>query len=163
MPDADIKTIIPFVRQGCFGMTGQRCLGSDNVMVVGDIYDEFKQRFADGAKAMKLGYGLDESTDMGPYCTAAGRDKVAAWVERGLAAGATVVHDGRILAPDLSKGAFYGANYHRERSSGYGNRQRRSLRSGGLTHSGEQPRRSHPLDQYRDRSGAFGLHHDGER
>jgi malonate-semialdehyde dehydrogenase (acetylating) / methylmalonate-semialdehyde dehydrogenase len=106
MPDADVKTIIPYVRQGCFGMTGQRCLGSDNVMVVGDIYDEFKNRLADMAKGMRLGYGLDESTDMGPYCTAAGRDKVSAWVDRGLAEGATMVHDGRGLPAELSKGFF---------------------------------------------------------
>ncbi|HMK35168.1 MAG TPA: aldehyde dehydrogenase family protein [Desulfomonilaceae bacterium] len=108
MPDADVKTVIPYVRQGCFGMTGQRCLGSDNVLVVGDIYDEFKQRFADEARSMKLGYGLDESTDMGPYCSAAGKDKVAGWIERGLAGGASVVHDGRILPPELSGGFFIG-------------------------------------------------------
>ncbi len=108
MPDADIKTIIPYVRQGCFGMTGQRCLGSDNVVVIGDAYEEFKQGFADMARNMKLGYGLDEATDLGPYCTALGRDKVAAWVERGLSQGAKIVHDGRIVGPELSKGFFMG-------------------------------------------------------
>jgi malonate-semialdehyde dehydrogenase (acetylating)/methylmalonate-semialdehyde dehydrogenase len=108
MPDANIKTVIPFVRQGCFGMTGQRCLGSDNVMLVGGIYDEFKEQFVEMTSNMKLGYGLDESTDMGPYCTAAGRDRVAAWVDRGLAEGASMVHDGRILPRELSKGFFMG-------------------------------------------------------
>ena len=106
MPDVQIDKVIPFVRQGCFGMTGQRCLGSDNVMIVGNIYEEFKQKFAAMAQSMKLGYGLDESTDMGPYCSEAGRDKVAAWVQRGLAEGATMVHDGRNIAPELSKGFF---------------------------------------------------------
>ena len=106
MPDVDVKNIVPFVRQGCFGMTGQRCLGSDNVMVVGDIYDEFKKGLVEMARNMKLGYGLDESTDMGPYCTAAGREKVAAWIDRGLAAGATMVHGGWGLPPELSKGFF---------------------------------------------------------
>jgi malonate-semialdehyde dehydrogenase (acetylating) / methylmalonate-semialdehyde dehydrogenase len=108
MPDADARTIIPYVRQGCFGMTGQRCLGSDNVMVVGGIYDDFKQKLVDMARSVKLGYGLDQSTEMGPYCTAAGRDKVAAWVERGLAAGATMVHDGRIGQHQGAKGFFMG-------------------------------------------------------
>ncbi len=108
MPDADVKTIIPYVRQGCFGMTGQRCLGSDNVMVVGGIYDEFKQRLSDMAGSIKLGYGLDQATDMGPYCSAGGRDKVAAWVERGLAAGATMVRDGRIPSGQGGKGFFMG-------------------------------------------------------
>lgn len=108
MPDADIDTIIPFLRQGCFGMTGQRCLGSDNVVVIGDIYDAFKERFVAEAKRMRLGYGLDEGTTMGPYCTAEYRDSVAAWVERALAEGATMVHDGRVLPQELSKGFFMG-------------------------------------------------------
>ena len=108
MPDVDVNKVVPFVRQGCFGMTGQRCLGSDNVVVVGDIYDQFKQRFAEDARSMKLGYGLDESVAMGPYSSRTGRDKVATWVERCLAEGATMVQDGRILTPDLDNGYFMG-------------------------------------------------------
>lgn len=108
MPDVDPKTVIPYVRQGCFGMTGQRCLGSDNVVVIGDIYDQFKDEFVAQARTMKLGYGLDESVAMGPYCTAAGRDKVSAWVDRALAEGAKMVHDGRVLPPELKKGFFMG-------------------------------------------------------
>ncbi|MEW5723622.1 MAG: aldehyde dehydrogenase family protein [Thermodesulfobacteriota bacterium] len=108
MPDADLQTIIPFVRQGCFGMTGQRCLGSDNVVVIGDVYEEFKELFTAEARSLKLGYGLDTTTTMGPYCTRAGRDRVAAWVEKALSEGATMVHDGRILPPDMSRGFFMG-------------------------------------------------------
>jgi malonate-semialdehyde dehydrogenase (acetylating) / methylmalonate-semialdehyde dehydrogenase len=108
MPDADVKTVMPFLRQGCFGMTGQRCLGSDNVVVVGDVYEEFKAEFVAEAQRMKLGYGLDEGVAMGPYCTASGRDKVAAWVDGALAEGATMVHDGRALSSDISKGFFMG-------------------------------------------------------
>ena len=108
MPDADIETIIPFIRQGCFGMTGQRCLGSDNVVIVGDIYEKFKALFVAEAQRLKLGYGLDETTGMGPYCTAAGRDKVIAWVEGALSEGATMVLDGRLARPSLAKGFFMG-------------------------------------------------------
>jgi malonate-semialdehyde dehydrogenase (acetylating)/methylmalonate-semialdehyde dehydrogenase len=108
MPDADIDTIIPFLRQGCFGMTGQRCLGSDNVVVIGDHYDAFKAAFVEEAKRMKLGYGLDETTTMGPYCSGSGRDKVAAWVDDALSEGATMVLDGRVVPSDLSKGFFMG-------------------------------------------------------
>ncbi|MDD3471654.1 MAG: aldehyde dehydrogenase family protein [Syntrophaceae bacterium] len=108
MPDVDVGKIVPFVRQGCFGMTGQRCLGSDNVVVIGDIYDEFKEKFVQDARNMKLGYGLDESTAMGPYCSRAGMEKVAAWVERSVGEGARIVQDGRILPPELKKGYFMG-------------------------------------------------------
>ena len=108
MPDADVDKIVPFVRQGCFGMTGQRCLGSDNVVVIGDAYEPFKKRFVEDAKAMKLGYGLDESVAMGPYCSPLGRDKVSAWIDRCIAEGATMVQDGRILPAELKKGYFMG-------------------------------------------------------
>ncbi len=106
MPDADLETSPVYMRQGCFGMTGQRCLGSDNVVVVGDIYDELKERLIAQAKGMKMGYGLDEETGMGPYSTAAGRDKVSAWVDRALAEGAKMVYDGRLETPN--KGFFMG-------------------------------------------------------
>jgi malonate-semialdehyde dehydrogenase (acetylating)/methylmalonate-semialdehyde dehydrogenase len=108
MPDARLDVVIPFLRQGCFGMTGQRCLGSDNVVVFNDIYDAFKERFVAEARRMKLGYGLDEATTMGPYSHAVGRDKVSDWVDRALGEGATMVHDGRELPKKLSKGFFMG-------------------------------------------------------
>jgi len=106
MPDADLETCPVYMRQGCFGMTGQRCLGSDNVIIVGDIYDAVKDRLVTQAQSMKLGYGLDESVGMGPYTTAAGRDKVAGWIERALKEGAKMVHDGRVGVPE--KGYFLG-------------------------------------------------------
>ncbi len=108
MPDADVDTIAPFVRQGCFGMTGQRCLGSDNIVVVGDVYDRFKERFKAEAAGMKLGYGLDESVSMGPYCTEGGKSKVESWVERAISEGANIVHDGRIDSPNKPRTSFMG-------------------------------------------------------
>ena len=111
MPDADLTNCPAYVRQGCFGMTGQRCLGSDNVVIVGDDarYQEVKEAIVANAKAMKLGYGLDESVTMGPYTTAAGRDKVWAWVEKGLSEGAKLVLDGREAVPaDYPDGYFLG-------------------------------------------------------
>ena len=106
MPDADLETCPVYMRQGCFGMTGQRCLGSDNVIIVGDVYDTVKERVVAQAKSMKLGYGLDESVGMGPYTTSGGRDKVATWIDRALKEGAKLVHDGRVGVPQ--KGYFLG-------------------------------------------------------
>jgi malonate-semialdehyde dehydrogenase (acetylating)/methylmalonate-semialdehyde dehydrogenase len=106
MPDADLEICPVYIRQGCFGMTGQRCLGSDNVVVVGKVYDAFKEGLVAQAKNMKLGYGLDESVGLGPYTTPAGRDKVAAWIDRALKEGAKIVHDGRVGVPQ--KGYFLG-------------------------------------------------------
>lgn len=117
MPDADLDQSVIYLRQGCFGMTGQRCLGSDNVVVIGNVYDEFKKRFVAISEAMKLGYGLDESVTMGPYTSPSGREKVAGWIESALSEGASMVLDGRTRVPaSLSKGYFLGPtileNFH---------------------------------------------------
>jgi malonate-semialdehyde dehydrogenase (acetylating)/methylmalonate-semialdehyde dehydrogenase len=116
MPDADLDQAAQWLLRGCFGMGGQRCLGSDNVVAVGEAYQGLKERFVAAAKSMKLGYGLDESTDLGPMATQAGKDKVAAWIERALADGCRMVLDGRepqvpgcqggyFLAPTILEGA----------------------------------------------------------
>lgn len=95
MPDADLDQVAQWLLRSCFGMNGQRCLGSDNVIVVGDRHDELREKFVAAARGMKLGYGLDESVGQGPLCTAAGRDKVLGWIDRALGEGAKMVLDGR--------------------------------------------------------------------
>ncbi|HMK66596.1 MAG TPA: aldehyde dehydrogenase family protein, partial [Thermodesulfobacteriota bacterium] len=66
MPDADLDSVVQYVLRGCFGMSGQRCLGSDNVAVIGDnkMYETIKERLIAAAKGMKMGYGLDESVEL---------------------------------------------------------------------------------------------------
>jgi len=107
MPDADIDAAIPGLLRGCYGMGGQRCLGSDNLLLIGDVYEAFREKFTAASRAMKLGYGLDESTELGPMVSAAGRQKVLDFIERGTQEGAKIVLDGR--SPEVEGGAhgFY--------------------------------------------------------
>ncbi len=95
MPGANLDDVAQWLLRSCFGMSGQRCLGTDNVIVVGDIYDELKAKFKEAAAAMKLGYGLDESTELGPMASPGGKEKVVRWIDRALAEGAKMVLDGR--------------------------------------------------------------------
>ena len=97
MPDADIDESVRWLLRGCFGMTGQRCLGVDNVIIIGDIYDEVKSKFKEAAANMKLGYGLDEDTELGPYTTRAGKEKILDWIDKSLSEGAKMVYDGRTV------------------------------------------------------------------
>jgi malonate-semialdehyde dehydrogenase (acetylating)/methylmalonate-semialdehyde dehydrogenase len=107
MPDADIDESVQWLLRACFGMTGQRCLGVDNVVIIGDIYDEVKRRFVEATARMKLGYGLDESTELGPYTTQGGREKILEWIDHSLADGAKMVLDGRtVKVKDWPKGYF---------------------------------------------------------
>ncbi|CAA7600812.1 Aldehyde dehydrogenase family [Acididesulfobacillus acetoxydans] len=100
MPDADFDEAAQGLLRSCFGMAGQRCLGVDNVIIVGDRYDEFKSKFIEAAKGIKVGYGLDSETDLGPLVSQAGKDKVVRWIEESLKEGAKMVVDGRNVKVD---------------------------------------------------------------
>ncbi len=98
MSDAeDLNRAAGYLLRGCYGMTGQRCLGTDEVVIMGDNkrYEEVKSVFVKASKAMKLGYGLDESVELGPFTTQAGKDTVLNWIDMGLKEGAKMVLDGR--------------------------------------------------------------------
>jgi acyl-CoA reductase-like NAD-dependent aldehyde dehydrogenase len=66
MPDTKLDAAISWMLRACFGMTGQRSLGVDNVIVIGSIYDEVQTRFKQAAAKLKMGYGLDTEVEMGP-------------------------------------------------------------------------------------------------
>ena len=109
MPDCSLDDAVQYILRGCFGMTGQRCLGSDNVAVIGDNarYEELKTKLIAAAKTMRMGYGLDETAEMGPLTTSEGRDKVIQFIESGLQAGAKLLLDGRGVVPSgFEKGYF---------------------------------------------------------
>jgi len=109
MPDANFDVAINGLVRGCFGMGGQRCLGFDNILLVGEgTYEKFKDAFIEGAREMKLGYGLDESAELGPLVARRGVDKVVDFIEKGLAEGAKLILDGRNpqVPEGLEKGFF---------------------------------------------------------
>jgi len=59
------------------------------------VADELLAKFMAAAKAVKLGEGLDEKTGMGPVVSAAHKQRVLDYIEKGIAEGAKLVLDGR--------------------------------------------------------------------
>jgi malonate-semialdehyde dehydrogenase (acetylating)/methylmalonate-semialdehyde dehydrogenase len=110
----DLATAVTYLMSSCFGMGGQRCLGSDIVITIGDVHDKVKEKRCEIAKAVKLGYGLDESTKLGPLVNQKGKDSVLAWIEGAwataarwwwMAAGPRCRHGERLLAGPHHDGA----------------------------------------------------------
>lgn len=109
MPDADLDSVAEYLLRGCYGMSGQRCLGTDNIIIVGNVYEEVKNRFVEASLRMKLGYGLDEETELGPMVTELSRQKVINWVDTGLKEGAKIILDRRNeKVKDYPRGYFFG-------------------------------------------------------
>ncbi|MFK5952367.1 MAG: aldehyde dehydrogenase family protein [Desulfobacterium sp.] len=107
MPDADFDGAINGILRGCFGMAGQRCLGADNLVIIGDNYDKFKEKFVAASAAMKMGYGLDEDVEMGPLVSAKGRDNVLKFIEKGIEGGADLILDGRKPSIEGCENGFF--------------------------------------------------------
>jgi malonate-semialdehyde dehydrogenase (acetylating)/methylmalonate-semialdehyde dehydrogenase len=119
MPDADLDRAISACMTSFYGNTGQRCLASSNLVIVGEglstseyasFYDKVVDRFVDAAARIRMGYGLDDSVQMGPIHDEGKKNKVIGYIEQGLTEGATLRLDGRHfkLAGDYPETCFIG-------------------------------------------------------
>ena len=81
-----------------FGNTGKRCLAGQTLIIVGDdnaFYNDFMEKVTDRVKSIVIGYGLDESVQMGPVREASKKEIILNYIEIGLKEGATLRLDGR--------------------------------------------------------------------
>ena len=109
MPDSDLATTIPALLPSFFGNTGQRCLSGANLVAVGDVYESLKEKLVHAASRMRLGYGLDESVEMGPLVSQKAKERVFGYIESGIDEGAKLVLDGRAAKVEAyPKGYFLG-------------------------------------------------------
>jgi len=104
LDDADIEKAVEVGAAARLNVAGQACNAAKRFLVHAKIADRFLQEFTQRFERMKVGDPMDESTDMGPLCSTASRDDIAAQVERAVRAGATLHYGGKIIE---GKGAFY--------------------------------------------------------
>ncbi len=108
MPDADIGNAVNALMGAAYGSCGERCMAIPLVVAIGD---DTAEQVVDGLKAeiakMNVGPGTGEQVDMGPLVTRQHFEKVTGFVEAGIAAGATLVVDGRGVKVDGHEGGYY--------------------------------------------------------
>ena len=95
MPDANIDSTTQMMGDSAFGCAGQRCLAVSVAVTVGEAKDPFTEGIADLAASRKVGYGLDEATEMGPVITRESKQRIEGLIEVGAQEGARVLVDGR--------------------------------------------------------------------
>jgi malonate-semialdehyde dehydrogenase (acetylating)/methylmalonate-semialdehyde dehydrogenase len=95
MPDADIPFTVESCNSSFFGNTGQRCLAGANLMITPEAHRNLLERMTERAKAIKIGYGLDESVEMGPMVSKNAKSRVTSYIEKGQSEGAKLILDGR--------------------------------------------------------------------
>jgi len=108
MPDAKLDGAVEAVIRSAYGCAGQRCLAGSAVLALDDIRERFMAKFHRAANDLRLGYGLDEATEMGPVISDAARRRVVDHIARGAEEGARVLLDGRGAEVPDYPGSFVG-------------------------------------------------------
>jgi len=87
-----------------YGNAGQRCLAGVNLVIVGEglsepeyevFYNKFINAYVDAASKIRVGYGLDDSVQMGPLRDRNKKERVKKLIEKGIEEGAKLTLDGR--------------------------------------------------------------------
>ena len=106
LPDADLDLAADQAINAGFGSAGERCMAISVLLAVEPIGEELVKKIADKMPQLRVGDGR-RGCDMGPLVTGAHRDKVKGYVDAGVAAGATLVVDGRNPVVDGEPGGFW--------------------------------------------------------
>ena len=109
MGDADLDLATEGILWSAFGTAGQRCTACSRVIVQESVADELLDRLAAGARALRLGSGLAEDTDVGPLINERAVSKVTEYVGIGEQEGARLVCGGAPATdqPGLENGHFF--------------------------------------------------------
>jgi aldehyde dehydrogenase (NAD+) len=108
MDDADLELATDGILWSAFGTTGQRCTACSRLVVHEAVADDLIERLAERAGQMRVGSGLDESTDVGPLINGGAREKVGRYVGIGQEEGGRLVTGGSTADGDgLEHGHFF--------------------------------------------------------
>ncbi|MER6917300.1 succinic semialdehyde dehydrogenase [Streptomyces sp. NPDC000594] len=100
LADADIEQAAAGAIRSSFSSAGQLCISTERLYVHESIADRFVSRFAERARAMRLGNALAYGADMGSLAGERQLETVVRHVDEAVAKGATVVAGG-VARPDI--------------------------------------------------------------
>src|SRR5450432_2330080 len=107
LDDANLDLAIEGGLWGAFGTTGQRCTATSRIIVEKGVYSDFVSRYVERAKKLRVGNGLDESTEMGPAINERQLKSDLNYVEIGKTEGAKLKTGGnRLDKGDYQHGYF---------------------------------------------------------
>ncbi len=96
LPDADMDQAADALMGAGYGSAGERCMAISVAVPVGaETADALIAKLKPRVEALKIGPATDKDAQMGPLVSKAHRDKVAGYIDAGIAEGAELVVDGR--------------------------------------------------------------------
>ena len=105
LDDANLDLAVKAVTWSAYGTTGQRCTATSRLIVQSGIKAKLIEALVERARALKIGYGIEDGIEVGPLVNQKALDKVEHYVDIGKSEGATVAVGGN--RPPNAKGYFY--------------------------------------------------------
>jgi succinate-semialdehyde dehydrogenase/glutarate-semialdehyde dehydrogenase len=88
--DADLEEAVEGALASKFRNAGQTCVCANRIFVHRSLFDAFESKFTARVRELKMGYGLDSGTQVGPLINEAARSKVKSLIADALEKGAEV-------------------------------------------------------------------------
>jgi malonate-semialdehyde dehydrogenase (acetylating)/methylmalonate-semialdehyde dehydrogenase len=96
LPDADMNQAVNDIVGAAYGSAGERCMALPVAVAVGDgTADRLIEHLVPEIEKLKVGISTDPDANYGPVVTAAHRERVESWIQKGVDEGAELVMDGR--------------------------------------------------------------------
>jgi len=95
LPDADLSRVGPGAAAAIFSNQGQVCCAGSMLYAHKSVVNKVVDRVAEIAEKIKLGPGLDPTSEMGPLVSREQLDRVSGYVDIGRQEGATLVTGGK--------------------------------------------------------------------
>src|SRR5581483_11324506 len=106
LDDADLSRAVPDGIGKCFLNSGQTCSALTRMLVPRDRLEEVEQLAVEAARSFTPGDPFDSGTRLGPLVSAAQRDRVRGYIEKGVGEGAALLTGGAEPPTGLDHGYF---------------------------------------------------------
>jgi phenylacetaldehyde dehydrogenase len=99
LDDADVEAAIAGAAQGIFFNQGEVCTAASRLYVHERLFDQVVEGVSRAAESIKVGYGLDADTEMGPLVSSEQFDRVTGYLKLGAQEGRAVTGGHAIEGP----------------------------------------------------------------
>jgi len=108
LDDADVDLSLDGIVWSAFGTSGQRCTAASRVIAHKSVAKDLVDKLVGRAKKLRLGNGLEASTDVGPVVSMSQLERVHSFIPAAEKEGATVAAGGHVATEGaLAKGFFH--------------------------------------------------------
>ena len=104
--DAPMDKALAGAAAGAFSSSGQICTAGSRLILERSIADEFLSQLGERVEAMRVGDGLDPSTDIAPVVSRAQQRSILDYIELGRSEGEVIAGGAPLDHPDHARGCY---------------------------------------------------------